>query len=132
VAAAKNPNGAAAGLMGVGLVNNMGGAQNAANLYAMGAQQQPQAAPQAAAGGWTCPECGTQVNGNFCTNCGTKKPAPAGSWTCPECGTVVNGNFCTNCGTKKPAPQKQICAACGYEVPEGATVKFCPQCGKPF
>ncbi len=26
----------------------------------------------------------------------------AESWTCPECGTVNDGNFCSNCGTKKP------------------------------
>ncbi|MBO7650460.1 MAG: SPFH domain-containing protein [Lachnospiraceae bacterium] len=132
VAAAKNPNGAAAGLMGVGMVNGMGGGANtAANLYAMGAQQQQQQqAP--AQNGWTCPNCGATATGNFCTNCGAKKPAPAGSWTCPTCGQEVNGNFCTNCGTKKPEAKKAICGSCGYQAPEGESPKFCPQCGKPM
>ncbi len=130
LAAAKNPNGAVTGLMGVGMVNGMGAAQNAANLYAMGAAQQ--AAAQPAADSWNCPKCGATVSGNFCTNCGTAKPAPAGTWTCPKCGTPSNGNFCTNCGTAKPAAQKAVCAACGYEAPEGQSPKFCPQCGKPM
>ena len=133
VAAAKNPNGAAAGLMGVGMVNGMGGGANtAANLYAMGAQQQQQQAQAPAQNGWTCPTCGATATGNFCTNCGAKKPAPAGSWTCPTCGTEVTGNFCTNCGTKKPEAKKAICGSCGYQAPEGEAPKFCPQCGKPM
>ncbi|MBO4697121.1 MAG: SPFH domain-containing protein [Lachnospiraceae bacterium] len=133
VAAAKNPNGAAAGLMGVGMVNGIGGgAQGVANLYASQPQAAPQAAPQAPADGWKCPDCGTIVTGNFCTNCGTKKPAPAGTWKCPECGTDCTGNFCTNCGTKKPEAKKAICGACGYEAPAGTNPKFCPQCGKPM
>ena len=50
---------------------------------------------------WICPECTRGGNtGNFCTNCGTKRPEPA-SWTC-SCGAVNTGNFCTNCGAKKP------------------------------
>jgi membrane protease subunit (stomatin/prohibitin family) len=130
VAAAKNQNGAVNGLMGVGMVNGIGGgAQGVANLYASQPQQQ---APQAPADGWKCPECGTVATGNFCTNCGTKKPAPAGSWKCPECGNEVTGNFCTNCGTKKPEAKKLICGNCGYQAPEGTAVKFCPQCGKPM
>ena len=65
----------------------------------------------AAAGSWTCPECGKTGNtGNFCDDCGAKKPgtgssasAAAGSWTCPECGRTGNtGNFCADCGAKKP------------------------------
>lgn len=132
VAAAKNPNGAAAGLFGMGMVNNMGMQQTAANLYAMGAAQQPAQPAQPAADGWTCPKCGNVANGNFCTNCGTAKPAPAGAWTCPKCGASVSGNFCTNCGTARPVAQKVVCAACGYEAPEGQSPKFCPQCGKPL
>ena len=132
VAAAKNPNGAAAGLFGMGMVNNMGMQQTATNLYAMGAAQQPAQPAQPAADGWTCPKCGNVANGNFCTNCGTAKPAPAGAWTCPKCGASVSGNFCTNCGTARPVAQKVVCAACGYEAPEGQSPKFCPQCGKPL
>lgn len=61
-------------------------------------------APEAAgeANGWACPECKAENNGNFCTNCGTKKPADNGNWACPSCKTENAGNFCSNCGTKKP------------------------------
>lgn len=31
----------------------------------------------------------------------------AEEWYCPECGTQNNGNFCTNCGEKKPATEKE-------------------------
>ncbi len=107
--AAANENGAMTGLMGVGMGMNMGGGQ-IANMYAMGQQggyttpqpvQTPQAAPQQAA--WTCPTCGSVNTGNFCSQCGTKKPAPQpAAWTCPTCGSVNTGNFCGQCGTKRP------------------------------
>jgi hypothetical protein len=70
-----------------------GGAQQAA-------PQQPQQMAAPSAGGWTC-SCGTVNTGNFCMNCGTKKPEAPAEWTC-SCGTVNKGNFCMNCGTKKP------------------------------
>ena len=59
--------------------------------------------------------------------------APAGQWTC-ACGAVNSGNFCTNCGTKRPEPPKTFrCDKCGW-TPEDATKppKFCPNCGDPF
>ena len=61
--------------------------------------------PAKEASGWTCPECGSVNEGNFCPNDGTKKPEqPAdSSWFCPECGSKNEGNFCPNDGTKKPA-----------------------------
>ena len=64
----------------------------------------PAPAPQVqepASIGWICPQCGTENTGNFCSNCGTKKPDD-GKWICPQCGTENTGNFCGNCGTKKP------------------------------
>ena len=103
---------------------SMAGGMNLNNLYGMAQQNQmqqaqtpqgaemgqvPQAAMQGAAraeaskmqaGGWTC-ECGSENNGNFCTNCGKPRPKPS-NWFCPECGTENKGNFCTNCGTKRP------------------------------
>lgn len=73
-AAASNEAGAMTGFMGMGMAMNTGGAMNAQNLFAMGqqAQQQP-FQPQQAAGGWRC-TCGAVNNGNFCQNCGAKKP----------------------------------------------------------
>ena len=102
--AAGNENGAMAGLMGVGMTMNTAG-NNISNMYAMGQQQAaPPVAPAQpaapAADGWTCPTCGTVSNGNFCPQCGTKKPQLG--WTCPTCNSVNMGNFCPTCGTKKP------------------------------
>ena len=97
--AAGNEAGAMTGFMGMGMAMNQGGGMNAQNLFAMGQQQQAQqmAAQQAqqmaaqqqavqqaapAADGWKC-ACGTVVSGNFCPNCGSKKPEPEpvpGAW----------------------------------------------------
>ena len=127
--AAANPAGAAMGFMGMGMAGGMGG-MNAAQLFAQGqqqaaqmpAQQAPmqqapaQAAPGMAgaavaaggapAGSWTC-SCGAVNTGNFCSTCGSPKPAPAvpqapAEWYCPSCGTKNSGNFCMSCGTPKP------------------------------
>ena len=49
---------------------------------------------------WTCPSCATENTGNFCSNCGAKKPQE-GKWTCPSCGADNEGNFCSNCGAKR-------------------------------
>ncbi len=61
------------------------------------------------------------------------QPADDGRWTC-TCGAVNAGNFCTNCGAKKPEPRKVFrCDKCGW-TPEDPTnpPKFCPNCGDPF
>lgn len=61
------------------------------------------------------------------------EPANDGQWKC-ACGAVNTGNFCTNCGAKKPeAPKKYRCDKCGW-TPDDPTKppKFCPQCGDPF
>ena len=132
--AAGNAGGAAIGFMGMNMAQNAGGI-NAQNLYAMG-QQQQQAAPAAAApqaaAGWDC-ACGQKnITGNFCPECGAKRPETSG-WTC-SCGAVNQGKFCSACGAKKPegAPQYK-CDKCGW-MPEDPTnpPKFCPECGDPF
>ena len=32
----------------------------------------------------------------------TTPEAPEGSWFCPECGALNDGNFCKECGSRKP------------------------------
>lgn len=61
--AAKNPNGAVNGFVGVGMAMNIGNNQNITNLYNMNSNNQE----------WKCDKCGTINNGNFCSNCGNKK-----------------------------------------------------------
>lgn len=51
---------------------------------------------------WTC-SCGKVNTGNFCGNCGSKRPKPQVpvTWTC-SCGATNDGRFCGNCGSKRP------------------------------
>ena len=137
-AAASNTAGAATGFMGMGMVQNMGGGTNAAQLFQMGQQQaaQPAAAPAPAPApaveSWKC-SCGATATGKFCTECGAKRPeAPAG-WTC-SCGTVNQGKFCTECGAKKPSAAPQYrCNKCGWVPADPKNPpRFCPECGDPF
>ncbi len=144
--AATNESGAMTGFMGLGMANGaMGGGFNAAQqLYNTGvqaqqaqqaqaeAQAQAQAQAQAKANTWKC-SCGAEATGNFCPECGAKRPAEEG-WTCTSCGTINKGKFCTECGTKKPAGVPQYrCDKCGWEPEKGAKPpKFCPECGDPF
>jgi membrane protease subunit (stomatin/prohibitin family) len=114
--------------------NAAGGFAQADAVNAQINQQYQQAAPAPAAApaadSWTCPSCGKTVSGNFCPECGAKKPEPAGSWTC-SCGAVNTGKFCSQCGAKKPEGAK--CSKCGWEPSDPNNLpKFCPECGNPF
>ena len=126
--AGSNPNGAAAAFMGMGVGMNSGGgfmqSASAANQNQI-AQQQAQAQSQAQAqvNSWTC-SCGATNTGNFCQNCGSKKPAPKGTWTC-SCGETNTGNFCQGCGSKKPTTNEKFCPNCGTKN----TGAFCQNCG---
>lgn len=122
--AGSNSAGAANAFMAMGMgMNSTGGfmgtasATNAAQMQ-MQAQQQAQAA---AANTWKC-SCGADSTGNFCNNCGNKKPAPAGTWKC-SCGAECTGNFCNNCGSKKPSADWTC--SCGTVN----TGNFCNNCG---
>lgn len=110
--AAKNANGAANGFMGIGMMNMssggvMGGVatgpwENTKNS----AQKEPETKDTdqvldnpVKSDIWQCPNCKKEVNGKFCSECGTKKPSEK---FCPNCGKKVNDDakFCTECGTK--------------------------------
>ncbi|MCX7773778.1 MAG: SPFH domain-containing protein [Clostridia bacterium] len=130
------------GMMGVGMMNNMG-----ANMFGgVGAQQmqqgqqapqQPaqqgaqQALPQANPNSWTC-KCGAVNTGKFCTECASPKPAPVNTWRC-DCGEDNTGKFCKECGKPNTTGRLYKCDKCGW-TPEDPTKppKFCPECGDTF
>ncbi len=126
--AAGNSAGATTGFMGMGMIGGMngvgaGGFAAAQNLYNTGAKQQREEAPDA----WAC-TCGATVTGNFCKECGAKRPdVQSGTWKC-TCGAENNGKFCSECGTKRPVGPTE-CSNCGFKLKEGNTAKFCPECG---
>ncbi len=125
-AAGSNANGSAQAFMGMGIGMNAAGGFMGTASETNRAQMERDEAKRAASAkpdGWTC-ACGEQNTGNFCQNCGTKKPAPAVGWTC-TCGAVNTGNFCPNCGAKKPENQNWFCPNCGKKN-DG---KFCTECG---
>ncbi len=80
---------------------------------------------------WDCPKCkqGNPEQGKFCSECGTKKPAPkppaARGWKCPRCkqANASDANFCGRCGAKV----FWKCPKCGESNVPGN--KFCSKCG---
>ena len=54
----------------------------------------------------------------------------ATGWKC-ACGQLNQGNFCTNCGAKRPVVFR--CDKCGWMPEDQTKLpKFCPNCGDPF
>lgn len=129
--AASNPNGAAMAFMGMNMAQQAGGVNTQA-LYQQAAAPQPQMQAPTQVAGWAC-SCGQAgITGNFCPNCGSKRPETSG-WTC-SCGATNQGKFCANCGAKKPAGAVQYkCDKCGWMPEDPANPpKFCQECGDPF
>lgn len=64
---------------------------------------EPHASPAGGVEGWECPSCHYMRNkGNFCEECGTKRPSENSAWTCSQCGmSGLSGKFCPNCGAKR-------------------------------
>ncbi len=117
-AAGSNEAGAGQTFMGLGLGMQAGGnymgQASQANLY----QMQMQGGQQPAS-----PVAGANVPA------GAQPVANPNAWACPECNTGNSGNFCTQCGTAKPAPVAAgFCSNCGHKF-EGGVPKFCPNCG---
>ena len=124
--AAKNTSGAVNAFMGMGMAQNMGGA-NAAQLMQMGMEgaqnQNAQQAPQNNAP--------AQNNASAQNSAPVQNNQSGAEWTCAKCGAKNTGKFCSECGA--PKPQNMVCPNCGYKVPEGQNPpKFCPECGTPF
>ena len=128
--AAKNEGGMGAmgAFMGVNMASNAGGA-NIQNLYNMGQSNPEPGTEQKPDNSWNC-SCGATNTGKFCVQCG--KPRENG-WVC-SCGAVNKGKFCSECGAKKPDGELLYrCDKCGWEPENPAQPpKFCPECGDPF
>jgi membrane protease subunit (stomatin/prohibitin family) len=141
-----NPTNAMFGMMGIGMLNNMGGnmfggvgtgqMQQNVNTQPGNIQQPGQYAQYGqpdpkAANSWTC-KCGNVNTGKFCTECASPKPAPPNTWRC-ECGSDNKGKFCPECGRKNPTGKIYRCDKCGW-IPDNPAKppKFCPECGDVF
>lgn len=112
--AAGNEAGAMTGFMGVGMLNQ-GGAMFGANMSAQSQAQNQMTEMNVVGGGVNMTQPQEQVNES-----GVK---------CPNCGSVITGNFCMECGTKKPEQQtEKFCTNCGNKVDSNA--KFCMNCGE--
>ncbi len=79
-----------------------------------------------------CTNCGVEVQGNFCTKCGSKliDENREDKTLCPKCGSEVEGKFCGKCGFDLQTEKKdkvKTCSNCGHEV----TGAFCSNCGTP-
>lgn len=118
--AAGNAGGAANGFMGIGMMN-MGSGGIIGGAAQAPWQQQPQPMQQST----QQPAEDVQQSQENMKN--TVMATNNKGWECPNCHGKANGNFCPECGTKKPENTKKFCTNCGKELNKGS--KFCPECG---
>ena len=114
--AAGNEAGSMTGFMGIGMLNQ-GGAMFGANMSSQsqanegmtemnvvggGVKEEPQKEEVKEVEGVKCPNCGNIITGNFCMECGTKKPEQPKEKFCTNCGEKASdtAKFCVNCGTQ--------------------------------
>lgn len=127
--AATNENGAATGIMGLGMMNmsanNFNGGQSPV-AYTNGANQfqpQPQQfqSQQFQPQQFQTQQFQQQFQGGIAA---TQTP---GAKFCTSCGAQLVGKFCSNCGTPAPVDEPKKCPKCGATPVDGA--KFCVECG---
>ena len=121
--AANNANGAANGFMGIGMMNM------ASNGMMGGAAQGPWNSNDANTSREIVQNARAKEEaGKTAATEQTNTETSDDSWICSTCNTSRIGNFCPECGAKKPEePQKLFCSNCGKEVSKDT--KFCPNCG---
>ena len=102
-AAGSNEGGAGLAFMGVGMGMQSGGnfmsSASSANQAQMNQQKTENEQKTASdENTWTC-SCGAKNSGQFCSECGAKRPDAK---FCPECGEKLSedAKFCTKCGKK--------------------------------
>ena len=123
-AAGSNPSGGTNAFVGMGMgMGAVGGFMQGASETNREQMRYDRENKEKAASGWKC-SCGNDGNsGNFCSECGAKKPT-ANTWTC-SCGNTCAGKFCPECGARKP--ESEWTCSCGNV--NGADSKFCSECG---
>ena len=123
-AAGSNPAGAGAAFMGMGFgMSSAGGFMHGASETNREMMRADRESAERTVSGWSC-ACGHTGNtGNFCSECGARKPVED-TWTC-TCGSVNKGKFCPECGARRP--EANWTCACG-NVNE-ASARFCSECG---
>ena len=118
--------GAMGAFVGMNMAGNAGG-MNAQGLYQMGSQPQQSQYQSAPGGGFGTP---------------APSASPVDGWTC-SCGNMgITGKFCPECGAKKPEPaldgwtcscgavnKGKFCAECGAKKPDGVPQYKCDKCG---
>ena len=122
--AGSNPSGGTNAFVGMGMgMGAAGGFMSGASETNREQMRYDRERQEKAASGWKC-SCGKEGNdGNFCSECGAKKPVKD-SWLC-SCGNTASGKFCSECGAKRP--EASWTCSCGNVNP--AEARFCPECG---